>query len=75
MKMDGTCTGEHGIGLGKKESLLQELGAETIDVMRTIELSVDPHYLMNLGKVFDFDFNATKNTPESTGASTLAKPK
>ncbi len=34
LEMEGTCTGEHSIGLGKKESLLQELGAETVGVMR-----------------------------------------
>ncbi len=40
-----------------------------------LKLSLDPHYLMNPGKVFDFDPNATKSTPEATAASTLAKPK
>ncbi|RFU24449.1 hypothetical protein B7463_g11889, partial [Scytalidium lignicola] len=37
LEMEGSCTGEHGIGLGKKESLLQELGPETIAVMRQIK--------------------------------------
>lgn len=47
------CQGEHGIGLGKKESLLQELGVDTIDVMRSIKKSLDPHWLMNPGKIFE----------------------
>ncbi|EMC97861.1 hypothetical protein BAUCODRAFT_31863 [Baudoinia panamericana UAMH 10762] len=53
LEMEGTCTGEHGIGLGKKGSLLQELGVDTIDVMRKLKASVDPYWIMNPGKVFD----------------------
>ncbi|MCJ1407437.1 hypothetical protein MMC19_001508 [Ptychographa xylographoides] len=53
LDMEGTCTGEHGIGLGKKDSLLQELGVDTIDVMRSIKKSLDPHWLMNPGKIFE----------------------
>ena len=45
--------GEHSIGLGKKESLLQELGPETIDVMRSIKRSLDPYWLLNPGKIFE----------------------
>ena len=45
--------GEHGIGLGKKESLLQELGPATVEVMRSIKRALDPHWLMNPGKVFE----------------------
>jgi len=47
--------GEHGIGLGKKDSLLKELGRDTIEVMKTIKLALDPHLLMNPGKIVDFD--------------------
>lgn len=53
IEMDGTCTGEHGIGLGKKESLKLEVGEKTLDVMKTIKNSMDPHWLMNPGKIFD----------------------
>lgn len=45
--------GEHGIGLGKKDSLLQELGVDTIGVMRSIKKSLDPYWLMNPGKIFE----------------------
>ncbi|KAL1981225.1 hypothetical protein VTN96DRAFT_2938 [Rasamsonia emersonii] len=54
LEMEGSCTGEHGIGLGKKESLLKELGPDTINVMRSIKLALDPHWLLNPGKIFDF---------------------
>ncbi|POR37752.1 Uncharacterized protein TPAR_02050 [Tolypocladium paradoxum] len=45
--------GERGIGLGKKEFLREELGDAPIQVMRSIKKSLDPHWLMNLGKIFD----------------------
>jgi D-lactate dehydrogenase (cytochrome) len=48
--MDGTCTGEHGIGCGKIAYLEEELG-EAVDVMRSIKRSLDPDNLMNPGKV------------------------
>lgn len=49
----GSPQGEHGIGLGKKEFLVEEVGEESISVMRAIKESLDPHWLMNPGKVFD----------------------
>lgn len=47
--------GEHGIGLGKKGSLKKEVGPETINVMRSIKRSLDPNWLLNPGKIFDYD--------------------
>lgn len=47
-----THQGEHGVGLGKMKSLLQELGEDTVDVMRKVKRSLDPHWLMNPGKIF-----------------------
>jgi D-lactate dehydrogenase (cytochrome) len=49
--MEGTCTGEHGIGLGKIGSMQLELGEDVIDVMRDIKRVFDPDNLMNPGKV------------------------
>ncbi|UUR08116.1 FAD-binding oxidoreductase [Sphingomonas glaciei] len=49
--MDGTCTGEHGIGLGKQKYLEAELG-EAVDLMRTIKAALDPKDLFNPGKIF-----------------------
>ncbi len=54
LAMDGTCTGEHGIGLGKQASLLAELG-DAVDVMRTIKRAMDPQNLFNPGKIFSFE--------------------
>ena len=48
--MGGTCTGEHGIGLGKKRYLVKELG-EATEVMRAIKRALDPTGVMNPGKV------------------------
>ncbi|KAH8661917.1 putative D-lactate protein [Xylariales sp. PMI_506] len=53
LEMEGTCTGEHSIGWGKKESLLWELGPETVAVMRQIKLALDPRWIMNPGKIMD----------------------
>ncbi|MGB6104992.1 MAG: FAD-linked oxidase C-terminal domain-containing protein [Pusillimonas sp.] len=50
--MDGTCTGEHGIGLHKQAFLVDELGDASVEVMRRIKQSLDPRNLMNPGKIF-----------------------
>src|SRR5207244_1901192 len=51
LAMEGTCTGEHGIGMGKQGSLQAELGEDVIGLMREIKKVFDPHNLMNPGKV------------------------
>ena len=48
--MDGTCTGEHGIGLGKKKYMALEHGAGALAIMRAIKQAIDPDNLMNPGK-------------------------
>ncbi|KAF4455034.1 D-lactate dehydrogenase (cytochrome), partial [Fusarium albosuccineum] len=50
LTMEGTVSGEHGIGLGKKHSLQKELGPATIGVMKALRETLDPHWLLNPGK-------------------------
>eukprot|EP01027_Heterolobosea_sp_BB2_P017522 GEZU01024800.1.p1 GENE.GEZU01024800.1~~GEZU01024800.1.p1 ORF type:complete len:223 (+),score=88.74 GEZU01024800.1:107-775(+) len=58
ISMDGTCTGEHGVGVGKKPYLIQEKGVEAIRLMQTIKSAIDPNNIMNPGKVIpDLDEN------------------
>lgn len=51
LALDGTCTGEHGVGVGKKEYLVEELGAGTVELMKSIKKAIDPLELFNPGKV------------------------
>lgn len=54
---EGTCTGEHGVGIGKRKFLLEELGDAPVDLMRKIKLAIDPKRILNPDKIFKIDPN------------------
>ncbi len=54
LELNGTITGEHGIGLHKKEYLLQE-HPDNIPIMKSIKRTIDPNNIMNPGKIFDLN--------------------
>ncbi|MFO0206544.1 MAG: FAD-binding oxidoreductase, partial [Betaproteobacteria bacterium] len=51
LAMDGTCTGEHGVGLHKMGFLVEEHGEDAVDLMRRIKRAYDPLNILNPGKV------------------------
>ncbi len=52
IEMEGTCSGEHGIGLHKQGFLIDEAGAGAVQMMRTLKRALDPKNIMNPGKIF-----------------------
>ncbi len=54
LQLEGTCTGEHGVGLHKMDFLVTEAGAGAVAMMRTIKHALDPDNIMNPGKIFSW---------------------
>ncbi|KAK8861219.1 hypothetical protein IAR55_002038 [Kwoniella newhampshirensis] len=52
IRLEGTCTGEHGVGVGKIDYLPTELGEGTVNLMETVKRTLDPSNLMNPGKIY-----------------------
>jgi D-lactate dehydrogenase (cytochrome) len=52
LAMGGTCTGEHGIGIGKQQFLIEEAGEPAVALMRRIKSTLDPRNILNPGKIF-----------------------
>ncbi len=52
LKLGGTCTGEHGVGLHKMEFLVSETGSGAVEMMRAIKRALDPQNILNPGKIF-----------------------
>jgi D-lactate dehydrogenase (cytochrome) len=53
LAVGGTCTGEHGVGSGKKKYLIDQYGENGLNMMRTVKRAFDPLNIFNPGKVFD----------------------
>jgi D-lactate dehydrogenase (cytochrome) len=56
--MDGTVSGEHGIGLEFRDKVIYELGSSTVDAMRSIKIALDPLCLLNPGKMIRVEQDA-----------------
>ncbi len=66
IEMGGTCTGEHGVGRGKRKYLASEHGEESVEAMRAIKRALDPKDTLNPGKIFPETAKGERVRAEST---------
>ncbi|ODQ61124.1 hypothetical protein WICANDRAFT_28933 [Wickerhamomyces anomalus NRRL Y-366-8] len=52
---EGTCTGEHGVGVGKRQYLIEELGENSVNLMRKLKMALDPKRILNPDKIIKID--------------------
>ncbi len=71
LALEGTCSGEHGVGLHKMGFLLDEAGLGAVAMMRAIKHALDPKNIMNPGKIFSWDVPAAGN-PETPASPVTA---
>ena len=64
LELGGTITGEHGVGVLKMELLERELGDLSLEVHRDIKKALDPHGILNPGKVFTLEPHAAEPVTE-----------
>lgn len=69
LELEGTCTGEHGVGVSKIDYLVSELGTDTINLMHTIKMALDPYELLNPGKLFTQSATEKGRLKELNGTS------
>ena len=65
IEMGGTCTGEHGVGVGKMDLMELEMGVGSIETMKRIKREFDPKNIMNPGKVLHMDKDGASSLPPS----------
>jgi D-lactate dehydrogenase (cytochrome) len=70
IRFDGTCTGEHGVGLHKIDYLHEEHGAHAVELMRRIKVALDPKNILNPGKVVRVE-GALADAPSGHGRAGL----